>query len=60
MLEDEDDFLPDFSIPPLEKNRIFSSLGISKAVAFIENRHFVAPVHKKTNGKESLFSLLVH
>jgi hypothetical protein len=32
MLDDEDDYVPDFSIPPLERNRIFSTLGIQKGV----------------------------
>jgi hypothetical protein len=31
-LDDEDDYIPDFSIPPLEDERIFSTYGIAKGV----------------------------
>jgi hypothetical protein len=39
MLEDEDDYVPDFSIPPLEGKRVFSTLGVEKGVVsfFLKN-----------------------
>jgi hypothetical protein len=36
MLDDEDDYLPDFSIPSLEKNRVFASLGLSRGIVRTE------------------------
>jgi hypothetical protein len=35
MLEDENDYVPDFSIPPLEGKRVFSTLGIEKGVVHL-------------------------
>jgi len=51
MLDDEDDYLPDFSIPSLEKNRVFASLGLSRGIAFVENAQFTPPEEseKKNN-----------
>lgn len=31
-MDDEDAHLPDLSLPPLEKNRVFASLGLEKGV----------------------------
>ena len=48
MLDDEDAdsgdaVMPDFSLPPLEQNRVFSSLGLEKGVAFVENPDYKPP-----------------
>ena len=40
MLEDDDCYQPDFSMPALEKNRIFKSFEIERAVAFVEIQNF--------------------
>ena len=40
MLEDDDCYKPDFSMPALEKSRIFKSFEIQKAVAFVEVQNF--------------------
>jgi len=31
-MDDGDAHMPDFSLPPLEKNRVFASLGLEKGV----------------------------
>jgi hypothetical protein len=40
MMEDDDNYQPDFSIPALDKNRIFKGFGIMKSVGFVENPNF--------------------
>ena len=57
-MDDGDAHMPDFSLPPLEKNRVFASLGLEKGVvihcypkafmlyflkAFVENSDFKPP-----------------
>jgi len=42
-MDDGDAHMPDFSLPPLEKNRVFASLGLEKGVAFVENPDFKPP-----------------
>jgi len=42
-MDDGDAHMPDFSLPPLEQNRVFASLGLEKGVAFVENPDYRPP-----------------
>lgn len=63
--DDEDAHMPDFSLPPLDKNRVFMSLGLEKGVviyynlrhifinlikAFVENSDFKPPAESPDKG----------
>jgi len=57
-MDDGDAHMPDFSLPPLEKNRVFASLGLEKGVAFVENSDFKPPEITEKSNHFDMFSFL--